>query len=92
MKRLDNVLSPDMFLIKTCMVGSGSAEVEREETEESDESDETLLERILAAGVALVVCGSVIASRLVNPSQRGRADKRSREVGRVATRRERGVP
>lgn len=36
-----------MFLMKTCMVGSGSIEEEREVMEDSEDSDVTLLERIM---------------------------------------------
>jgi len=40
-------LSPVMFLMKTCMVGSGSADEAREDTGESDDMEEMLLERMM---------------------------------------------
>ena len=50
----NNSLSPAMFLMKTCIVGSGSAEEEREEMGESEDSDdEMLLERMIPCGVLL---------------------------------------
>ena len=39
-----------MFLMKICMVDSGSAEEEREVTEEAEEMEEMLFERIMASG------------------------------------------
>ena len=36
-----------MFLMKTCIVGSGSAEDAREETGDRDDKEEMLLERML---------------------------------------------
>jgi len=46
-------VSPEMFLMKTCIVGSGSVEDAREETGESEESDETLLDRMMAVDVMM---------------------------------------
>ena len=42
-----DLLSPAMFLMKTCIVDSGSADDERDER---DEMDEMLLERMAAIG------------------------------------------
>lgn len=41
------LLSPATFLTNTCMVDSGSADDEREETGESEEREEMELERML---------------------------------------------
>jgi hypothetical protein len=45
------LLSPDTFLMKICMFGSGSAEEAREEMEEMEEM---LLERMMAVVVWLM--------------------------------------
>lgn len=59
-----------MFLTKTCIVGSGSADEAREETEDKDEM---LLERMLGRMIAIVLfvrCG--IVSSLSTTLQTGR--------------------
>jgi len=57
-----NLLSPVMSLTKTCIVDSGSADEEREETGESDGNEEMLLERMLTVicRVTVVVNVNVI--------------------------------
>jgi len=52
-----DLLSPERFLTKICMVSSGSAEGAREEVEETLEM---LLERMMAVGEGLLV---VVAMR-----------------------------
>ena len=47
-----DLLSPERFLTKICMVSSGSAEGAREEVEETLEM---LLERMMAVGVGVLV-------------------------------------
>ena len=58
-----DLLSPERFLTKICMVSSGSAEGAREEV---DETLEMLLERMTAvgAGVSVVVAVMCELSRL----------------------------
>lgn len=53
-----DVLSPERFLTKICMVSSGSAEGAREEVEETLEM---LLERMMVVGVGVLVVIAVIA-------------------------------
>ena len=52
MRAVDDLLSPERFLTKICMVSSGSAEGAREEVEETLEM---LLERMMAVVVGLLV-------------------------------------
>ena len=61
MRAVDDLLSPERFLTKICMVSSGSAEEAREETLEM------LLERMMAVGVGVLVVIAVICelSRIV---------------------------
>lgn len=46
-----NLLLPAMFLMKICIVASGSADEQREARDEIDEMDEMLLERIMTMAV-----------------------------------------
>lgn len=46
-----NLLLPAMFLMKICIVASGSADEQREARDEIDEMDEMLLERIMTMTV-----------------------------------------
>lgn len=59
-----DLLSPERFLTKICMVSSGSAEGAREEAEETLEM---LLERMMAVGVGMLVMIAVMCelSRVV---------------------------
>ena len=56
-----DLLSPERFLTKICMVSSGSAEGAREEVEETLEM---LLERMMAVGVGVSVVVVVMCELL----------------------------
>lgn len=56
-----DLLSPERFLTKICMVSSGSAEGAREEVEETLEM---LLERMMAVGVGVSVVDVVMCELL----------------------------
>jgi hypothetical protein len=56
-----DLLSPERFLTKICMVSSGSAEGAREEVEETLEM---LLERMMAVGVGVLAVIAVMCELL----------------------------
>jgi len=62
-------LSPVMFLMKTCMVGSGSADEARDETGERDDMEETLLERMMRGRCVKRICWSRRDGVLVEESR-----------------------